>query len=161
MFEELPTGQEFVTQVVDSALSHIQVDDPSDWRAKCPPPCDMKHTLTDVPSDHQDGGPIFVFQTLAREPDISTIGVIAYGRSDLIPGYEDRPLADRLNPPLQAMGFMAILSPEIEKTYAETVYNTPPEASRVDLPLVNDGTHLRVANDLSPDTVDLATIYLL
>ncbi len=155
----LKSDEQLVKQVVDNALGGVRVDDPNGWRALCPPPC-AGHSLTDIVTNHEEE-PIVVFQTRVHNPDDPTIGVIAYGRSLLAAGNEQRPLAERLVPPLARVAFTAILSPDIDVTYAQFVYNTPANTGRVRIPLENDGERLRAnTSSLTPDEVGLAILYL-
>jgi hypothetical protein len=152
--------RDFVRRAVDIALGGVRVDDPSAWLAKCPPPC-AQHSLLDVLTNHEDG-PIYVFQSRVEHPDSPTTGLVVGGRSTLVAGSEQDPIATRLNPTLQSITFTAILSPEIVSTHAEVIHNTPAHSSRVTIPLINDGSRLNAdVATLTPDQIGLATIYLL
>jgi hypothetical protein len=88
-----------VAELLDEGvLASIQPADPASWTAKCPPPCETFHNLTDPELGHEAGGPVFIFDTRIHSLNPGP-GVIVYGHSRLDMGNQRSGVAAMLNRP--------------------------------------------------------------
>lgn len=133
-----------LAKLLDPVLAHLPLTEAGDWQALCPPPCFARHHLSDEMGEHE-AGPLFVYNACARGHKGLRTGLIVCGRSNVYPsGEHGQQIQQAMSPRLARIAFSALLSPDIDDTYAGVVANYLPNTSHAYISLTEANQTLHV-----------------